>query len=521
MDPATMERYADWLDDLEKSDPKAYAQFIHDMQEKMHGNGDFGASAPPAMNPRVPDQLKFPGNKVMERDGIQEQKEGMYVDVTPGFVMKTTELQSKTKLFVNICSSEHIQIFSKKKKLNEQGEEQEGIHVPLSLGPPHEVVDHAQKTCLAIDVAVNPGVLDDCKSDPTFRHFVCELALQYLAEKYKFACDPQYKLPKLAYRGTLPPPRHYIRKTQTPVIQEVDVPAKPKTPTLPKELQTPSLRLFERVCSSNERVDCTVAPACEGGPLATVERLAASPTALVAVIEFSDDSALELDAIDIQLNAECMVIATTGYHDVVRFLPYPVQVDAAKATLIGSVVTLDLPVDKSWVPATDRADTGSAPWLLAQALAQDSPAVPPKPAERFHLGEFTTSPSADALPVKEDEILPEDRFHQRDMMSMHILDQRRREKDQKAEKAAREHAKRKAEVQQKKEAANAAGKTWAEMYPNEPETSFIDLNDLLNDKPVDPPMVTSATAEKVASQWKQQADGVTQLKSSLAFELLD
>ncbi|RHY25001.1 hypothetical protein DYB32_008567 [Aphanomyces invadans] len=408
MDPATMERYAD------KSDPKAYAQFIHDMQEKMHGNGDFGASAPPAMNPRVPDQLKFPGNKVMERDGIQEQKEGMYVDVTPGFVMKTTELQSKTKvLFVNICSSEHIQIFSKKKKLNEQGEEQEGIHVPLSLGPPHEVVDHAQKTCLAIDVAVNPGVLDDCKSDPTFRHFVCELALQYLAEKYKFACDPQYKLPKLAYRGTLPPPRHYIRKTQTPVIQEVDVPAKPKTPTLPKELQTPSLRLFERVCSSNERVDCTVAPACEGGPLATVERLAASPTALVAVIEFSDDSALE------------------------------------------------------------------------------------------------------------DEILPEDRFHQRDMMSMHILDQRRREKDQKVEKAAREHAKRKAEVQQKKVAANAAGKTWAEMYPNEPETSFIDLNDLLNDKPVDPPMVTSATAEKVASQWKQQADGVTQLKSSLAFELLD
>ncbi len=126
-------------------------------------------------------------------------------------------------MFINFCQSEHIKTFSKQKKLDEDGEEQEGIHVPLSLGPPHEVVDHAKKTCIAVDVAVNPQVIKDCDSDKTgtFRNFCCELAIQYVEEKYKFQVDPQYKLPRLTYRGSLPPPKHYIRKTQTPTIEEV------------------------------------------------------------------------------------------------------------------------------------------------------------------------------------------------------------------------------------------------------------------------------------------------------------
>jgi hypothetical protein len=33
--------------------------------------------------------------------------------------------------------------------------------------------------------------------------------------------DARYKLPRLKYSGELPPPQHYIRKIQAPVIQEV------------------------------------------------------------------------------------------------------------------------------------------------------------------------------------------------------------------------------------------------------------------------------------------------------------
>ncbi|RHY27645.1 hypothetical protein DYB25_012982 [Aphanomyces astaci] len=360
------------------------------MQAKMQaagGGDDPSAAIAAAMPTSVPDQLKFPGNKVMQRNGIEEQKEGMYVDVTPGFVMKTTELQAKTKLFVNICSSDHIQIFSKKKQLDEHGDEQEGIHVPLSLGPPHEVVDHAQKTCLAIDVAVNPGVLDDCNNDATFRHFVCELALQYLAEKYKFVCDPQYKLPKLSYRGTLPPPRHYIRKTQAPVIQEVSAAPSAITPP-PRELQTPTWRLFH---GHSDQEECIIVPACEGGPLPTRDRLAAAPDMLTAVIEFP----------------------STSFHSFLR----------------------------------------------------------------------------------------------------------RRDKAQQAAKSAADRASRKADNEKKQAAARAAGKTWAEMYPTEPETTFVDLNDLLaKSNSTDG---VSEAADAVANQWKQQANKHMQLKSSLAFELLE
>ncbi|KAG9414433.1 hypothetical protein AC1031_013791 [Aphanomyces cochlioides] len=501
MDPAMLEQYADWLDNLEKSDPKAYAQFVQEMQAKVQ-SGEAGNL------PSKPEELRFPGNKVMQEAGIADKKEGIYVDVTPGFVMKTMERKSQTKLFVNICTSEHIQVFSKKKQLDENGEEQEGIHVPLSLGPPHEVVDHAQKTCLAIDVAVNPGVLEDCNSDPTFRNFVCELALEYLAQKYKFECDPQYKLPKLTYRGTLPPPRHYIRKTQTPVIQEVSRPT-PVAP--PKELATPTLRLFENSLD----VECTAMPACEGGPAVSPASLDNAPANLVAQIQLT--AILTAADIDVQANAEYIVVSASGHHDIAKYLPYPVQVENVSAALSGTVLTITLPVDKSWAAKTDGADIGSSPWMLAQAVAQDTP-VPQRAVDRFHVGSVEPK-SASQTPIQEDEVLPEDRFHQRDMMSMHILDQRRRDKEQKAEKAAAEHAARKAEAERKQAAAAAAGKTWAEMYPNEPETTFVDLAEMLNPKPA--PILASQTAQAVAKHWKQDKQAVQHLKSSLAFELLE
>ncbi|RHY91501.1 hypothetical protein DYB31_016725 [Aphanomyces astaci] len=105
------------------------------------------------------------------------------------------------------------------------------------------------------------------------------------------------------------------------------------------------------------------------------------------------------------------------------------------------------------------------------------------------------------------------------MMSMHILDQRRRDKAQQAAKSAADRASRKADNEKKQAAARAAGKTWAEMYPTEPETTFVDLNDLLaKSNSTDG---VSEAADAVANQWKQQANKHMQLKSSLAFELLE
>lgn len=63
----------------------------------------------------------------------------------------------------------------------------QGIHVPLSLGAPHEVTDKKGQRSLAFDVAVNTKVVEDCKQDKTgaFRNFVCELALEYIDQKVR------------------------------------------------------------------------------------------------------------------------------------------------------------------------------------------------------------------------------------------------------------------------------------------------------------------------------------------------
>lgn len=49
----------------------------------------------------------------------------IYIEVTPGFVMKTCDVASQKKVFVNVCQSSDIQTFSQKKKLDDQGKEQE------------------------------------------------------------------------------------------------------------------------------------------------------------------------------------------------------------------------------------------------------------------------------------------------------------------------------------------------------------------------------------------------------------
>eukprot|EP00644_Phytophthora_capsici_P016213 jgi/Phyca11/534846/estExt2_fgenesh1_pg.C_PHYCAscaffold_280100 len=247
MDEAAMEQYADWLDNLERTDPEGYKQFIATMQSQLQaaGLGSGGSTGAPqgdadaalfdmlkssagtrgaALDSNLPDfKPKFPGDKVMGEDGLKATPEGMYIDVTPGFVMKTTDVKSKKKVFVNVVFAGEIQEFSEKKKLDDEGKEQEGIHVPLSLGTPHEVKDKKGESSLAFDVAVNTKVVEDCQADKSgaFRNFVCELAIEYIDQKYKIKLDGRYKLPRLSYRGELPPPKHYIRKTQAPIIQEV------------------------------------------------------------------------------------------------------------------------------------------------------------------------------------------------------------------------------------------------------------------------------------------------------------
>lgn len=246
-------------------------------------------------------------------------------------------------------------------------------------------------------------------------------------------------------------------------------------------------------------------------------------------------------------------------HFVDVFLPYPVQVNSAQVTLNRTQNSLDLKlgIDKTW--GTEDADCGSAPWLLAQALrGNDDEATEttmdsyrqPKPkslAEMFHLDQPDarevphTSTMADQAakwdPVDEDEELPEDRFHRKDMMSMHILEQRKAERDQKAKEAEAKRKLQRSEVEEKQRKAKEAGKSWREMYPNDPETTYIDMEDILEQQKAKQTQndndgarkdieslqfIPTEDAIKAAAAWSENSKDVDlDLSSALAFELLD
>lgn len=92
-----------------------------------------------------------------------------------------------TKVFINVATSEHCKGMSKKTQLDAEGKEQEGINIPLSVGAPRRGTDKKGRACVVVDVVVNPEVVRDCQEDKSgsFRHFVCELALQYIEQKVR------------------------------------------------------------------------------------------------------------------------------------------------------------------------------------------------------------------------------------------------------------------------------------------------------------------------------------------------
>ncbi len=57
--------------------------------------------------------------------------------------------------------------FSKKKQLDKDGVEQEGISIPISIGPARNELDNAGVSSSAYDVIVNPDVLKDAADDKT------------------------------------------------------------------------------------------------------------------------------------------------------------------------------------------------------------------------------------------------------------------------------------------------------------------------------------------------------------------
>jgi hypothetical protein len=83
--------------------------------------------------------------------------------------------------------------------------EESAVNVPLAVGPVKHDLDKGDppQPCCVVDMVVHPDVVADCERDPSggFRHWLVQLASQYMARKHGLELSPQYRLPRLAYKG--------------------------------------------------------------------------------------------------------------------------------------------------------------------------------------------------------------------------------------------------------------------------------------------------------------------------------
>jgi len=130
----------------------------------------------------------------------EEDLEGITVQPTPGFVVKTRDLNSGMKTFLNVTCNEHIEAPHVKSLVELEGEE--GVRVPLSVGTPVEDFDKKLELCVTYDLIAAPSVLQECADSLQMRDSVVQLCIAAVAQKYKIELDSRYKVPKMRYKGS-------------------------------------------------------------------------------------------------------------------------------------------------------------------------------------------------------------------------------------------------------------------------------------------------------------------------------
>jgi len=451
-----------YLKQLEQSDPEEYKLLVRDMEEmvaRKEEKADIVVKEQQGGDDADGFKPRLPGGKVMDQDGVKEaqDEDGIKVFPQPGFVVKT-KTDKDEKIFINVCQSDAIQDMSTKKQLADDGSEQEGLNIPLSLGPPRMDRDKAKKVCIVYDIIVNPNVLKNASEDKTgaARNFLCELALQYVEQKYKCSVDYKYKLPRLDYKGDKDNiPHQMIRKKRAPVIEEVvDVkkPAKQKVHTAakvkPQQLSYSLLRYdgddmdSARVCEATINDPTPVRETISGGLICKI------------LVERIDENPKLLEKADIAVSSQFLSVNLKPYYlPLELFLPFPVDATNIQPSYneFSKVLSLVMPCSSAadeWRDSS-KPDPGSRAWLLATALSFDdgnsqgpnvNPAHAPAPPVQQGREE----------PFNEDtDTLPEDRFHLSDMLSQHIKDERQRERVEKQRRQEEEEEKKKKEEESK------------------------------------------------------------------------
>ena len=157
---------------------------------------------------------------------IVDSEGGAVVQPEKGFVVKTKDVKTGGKVFVNMCQHEWVEPFQHKaipqQDREAHGGQESGVRIPLSLGGVREESDKKGEPAQVYDVIWAPQTVEKCKTDPQFRQVVIELAFNYIAQKFSQELDLRFTMPKLKYKGaTLQFQR--IKAKKGPKIEEVEM----------------------------------------------------------------------------------------------------------------------------------------------------------------------------------------------------------------------------------------------------------------------------------------------------------
>lgn len=499
-----MMEYLTMLDGLKDTDPAAFAEAMGQLGIPLppqEANGSTPGIAETSLGGLASEIAKM---RLDAKDGgpdrdapitIPGQKKpedtpGVDIHPEPGFVLKTKRVGDGLKTFLNICQHEALAKPAVKKRLDEDGNEVEGMNCPMSIGPARTGKDKEGKDCLIFDMIVNPAVLEDCGKADGGKHkdFICQMGMQVIEGKHNMELDKRYKLPKIKYMGEVVPQRIQDR-AKMPNIEEVSPSSsgnktKKKAVSVVEELK-PLVQLEGVARWSSGQ---TLQDACwDKQYVEPIEEPPQGATGFVVsttvALENLATGAVKVEDVGIAVSPYKVQLTLPDHKPLILALPaaiIPSDVTCALTRPEGSTrrvsLTLTLPLLLN-APA-NVVDAGSKQWLVSQAMRgrdDGNPYLPEEeddegkenkksddankdgaveedalPEDRFHLklpkdvDQYTGVKNEGA--AEEEDLLPEDRFHKADAQSSFHINQRDQSIKDKWSKHAEEKAQRDAEA---------------------------------------------------------------------------
>ncbi len=538
--------------------------------------------------------------------------EGSEIEPEPCFVVKTRDIQTDRKVFINVAT--HAKVIEPRtvRRLNQAGEEVEGLSVPVAVGAVR-IGGKGGGDSMTFDCVVNKTVVDEINKDESgqYRDFICQLVMEYVEQKSAkptseggmgdkgVKVDKRYKLPKMKYHAWVGEDgvvlsaddlksgkkkqqvsKQWVRDAGKGVkgISEVKSSKDDVKRHETNKANSTKKNAAPKVPMSSKKISAKVFTVESGGGLKSVSeyedrQVSELPkpnpdkidTSQLLTEPFLHNPPASVDLVRVVLklprdsgpnatvdcSAFLLSVLAPGFIKTEIILPYPVEWKKSRAMYDAGAQELcvDVPVLRDDID--ECCDVGTKAWNLKEALStgdkkpSKSSAAEEKEhkagegmaEDKFHLnmpkGYNMYSGQYQDGDVEDDGNdtgeLPEDRFHQQDIISQHILQQQADERKNKIEKADKERQERR---KKKEEGGIDDGMEYLDVddfkpggkyfsgqvgNPNE-EPGNIDASSRLINKDL---TKAADVMKEMVSEASSTASKTSKLSSSLWTELLD